>query len=178
MKLNIVTKLLAIGLLMVVGTSCDQLKSLIKLNIDTQYDIDVPISLNAAGSEIGSDTISLADDKEVEENLEYLTDIAINSIKLSITSYSGTAAIYDVDLSSDDTSVVSLKDVNIPELFESKEVIVIKDAAALKDISKKLLKNKQVKLDFKAINKSGAPVTADFNIHCVIDAKVSASPIK
>lgn len=178
MKTVSLLKFVAMFIAMFALVSCEEIKDLIDIDVDGQYAIDVPISLTEAESGIAENVeLSLSEDADINEYIDLLKEITINSFEVSVTSYSGSDAVFDLELKIDDKTIFSQNDVNITEIYENEQVIRIDDQATLNSVAAALLKNKKINVDCSATSKSGE-VTADFNLHCVINLTITANPLQ
>ena len=153
-------------------TGC--IKDLLDVNFDTSASIALPVEIDGDGSGSKEVLFSIESDAQVKKYSKYIESVTVKSFTVSLPSYSGSTAVYDLRLSVDGMTVADLKDVDLAAMNARGETISVEDAQILTAIGNNLLKNKTIKVAGEAATKSGK-VTAAFNVRC--DMSITANPL-
>ncbi len=145
--MKITKKISFLLLVMITAFSCDDLDELTEFDItegfSTSFNIDLPDlgeGLPASISETA--TIDISSVQEIQNNLDLIQNIAINSLTYEIRDFTGVegATVTEASLSFNGTSI-SVSDINLQESDDTDTVYVIEDSTLLNSIANDLKNN-------------------------------------
>ncbi len=160
-------------------TSCEQLKSLADVDINTNYIVDIPVKLVSADAQSTSFSMSLADVDELDEYFDLLKDLTISDIELSVLSYQGDIYTGDLELTADGATLWHKDDViasNIEPFKLKSDANLDKDVLA--KLAKKLLNKESVKGGLNVESDNSDPITASFTVRCKFILDITANVLK
>ncbi|GAE16435.1 hypothetical protein IX307_002817 [Bacteroides pyogenes] len=159
-----------------VCSGCDKVKDLANVKFQSEAQIDIPVRLNNDTSGDEQITVSLESNPKIKEYIDYLENITVKSVIVSLPDYKGSDATYDLILKIDGSTICKEDNVNLPEMKRQGTTITVAEQAVLKRIEKNLLNNKKINVYGAAESKVGA-VTANFTVRCVIKMELTANPL-
>ena len=145
--MKITKKISFLLLVMITAFSCDDLDELTEFDItegfSTSFNIDLPDlgeGLPASISETA--TIDISSVQEIQNNLDLIQNIAINSLTYEIRDFTGVegATVTEASLSFNGTSI-SVSDINLQESDDNNTVYEIEDLTLLNSIASALQNN-------------------------------------
>ena len=169
-------KLFTILAAFAIFSGCDKLKELTDVNLNSEVKIDIPVKLNNDTSGEDQLEVKLSQAEELKDYINYLKNIKVTSLVVSVPAYNGSNAIYDLELKIDGSTVYKGNNVNVPEMKRQGTTINVAEQDVFDRIGKNLLNNKKIVVRGIAETTSGA-VTANFTVRCTIKMKITANPL-
>ena len=151
-------------------TSFDVTDSLTEtLNVDVPDNNGNPIDF------VASETFDISSNQQINDNLDQLDNVEINSISYEISNFSGPedATITDGSISFGNT-IITVSDINLDEANTNNTTFEIDDDAKLSAISNNLENNTTVNVTYDA-SVDTTPVT--FDMIMTIDYTVTINPL-
>lgn len=165
-------KILFIAAVVLIAYSCSLIEKFTELDIESEMKLSYKIELDETDNTIDEeDIVSLEDDEDLDEYLDNLEKIQVDSIKLSITEYSGpetcaisgTLSYAKMDGTGGD-SFHELTNFDIKGYFDSAEMYkILYDTDKIVAFSNLLLEEKSLKVFLKG-TATDAPVTFKLNV--------------
>ncbi len=159
-------------------TSCDEIKSLVDLELKTNYIVDVPVQLVNADAQSAAFNMSLSDVEDLNEYLDAIKDLAITDIEVSILNYKGDDYTGAMEITADGASLWSRNDVVASAI---KPFTLIDDPNLDQDvlfqIAAKLLENQTVRGGVKVKFDRTEPMNTSFTIRCKFMLDVTVNPL-
>ncbi|MGC1473650.1 MAG: hypothetical protein WA775_13740 [Psychroserpens sp.] len=131
-------------------TSCDELDELTEIDITQDFSTTVNVVLeeDSEGEPVSiteTSIIDLASNQDIQDNLDAIEDVQINSITYQINNYVGAEDIVVTNASLNfDTTVISVADINLLESDTNNTVYTISDSAQLNAIAAYLEDNSSI----------------------------------
>jgi len=159
-------------ILLIIGTfhSCDEVEEL--ATFDITQDFNTTINVNLPEDSQGqpqswsqSSSIDIASNEVVQENLDRIEDVTVNSLSFQISNFSGPAdaTVTDATLSFDNT-VINLDPILLEEADANNTVFVVGDATTYDAIAQYLEDNQVISPVINA-TVSSTPVVFDVIIN-------------
>ncbi len=159
-------------------TSCEQLKSLADVEVNTNYIVDVPVKLVNADMQSASFSMSLSEVDDLSKYLDLLKDLTISDIELSVLGYQGDVYSGGLELTVDGATLWYSDDViasNIDSFSLRNDANL--DEGVLSQVAMKLLSNESVRGGLIVNSDSSDPITANFTVRCKFILEVIANPL-
>ena len=181
MKINIIRNTVAAIALVMVGTSCDKVKDLADVDIDTDFEESFSINVitptepdsSAMFTETGKVDLN---DGEVADYVDNLKDLKVTKAKLIFDNYVGPASAEmsgQIDLGGG--YMMDIPPTNIQDVFaNTQEVDLTPQAGAFNYMKDQLLSQKMISYTVNG-RLSEVPVMADFRL--VYSVEVTANPL-
>ena len=132
---------------MITAFSCDELDELTEFDItedfSTSFNIDIPDEGEGMPASImETETIDISSVQEIQDNLDLIQNISINSLSYEIRDFTGVegATVTEASLSFNGTSI-SVSDINLQESDDTNTVYEIADSTLLNSIASDLENN-------------------------------------
>jgi hypothetical protein len=151
-------------------TGCEKIKDATSVKVDTNFDIDFPVTVaevktTEAGAFNVSESITLADNPDLEAYLSKIDDITLSNLVITITGLTEGQTINSVSLDADEIgNVLTLTDITSTNNSFTPEV----SASILNQMGDKLRDDGTLTLTVSG-NTSGS---MSFVISCNMDARV------
>lgn len=171
--MKIFTKLSVLLLMMIAVTSCDDLDELTEFDITEDFSTTFSI-VAAEGSEgtfSQTSSINLASNQQIQDNLNLLQDVTINSLTYEISNYVGAEGlkITSASINFSGTSI-SVSDIDLKQSDDNNTVYPIADAAQLNAIANDLQSNTEITATVTG-SVDGTPV--EFDVIVTLDVTVT-----
>ena len=170
----------ALLLLFIMATACDEIDDLTEFDINesftTTFNVNIPENENEEElSFTESSIIDLGQVQEINDNLDFIQNVTVNSISFEITNFSGAedADLTNVTLAFG-TRVISFSNIGLQEADTNNTLYTIDDAADLSAISNALESNPVLSVELSA-GITNTP--AVFDVVVTVDAKVTIDVI-
>jgi hypothetical protein len=166
--MKITKKISLLLLVMITAFACDELDELTEFDItedfSTTFNLDVPADAPSM-TWTKSSTIDIASNTEIQNNLDLIQDVNLNTLTFEIDNYVGEAGIMvtETSLSFGDT-IITVADVDLKESDDNNTVTTIGDTAQLNAIADLLQSNSAITATATGAV-SGAPVNFDVIIN-------------
>ena len=172
--MKIFTKISILLVMMISVSSCDELDELTEFDItedfSATFNVDVPADAPTLtwGQE---QTIDLATNQEIQDNLNLLQNVTLNSLTFEIDDYVGEAGIMITEASLIfGGTTISVSDIDLKASDDNNVVTSIGNASQLIDIANVLQNNTSITAEVTG-TVSGAPV--NFNVKVNLDVTVT-----
>jgi hypothetical protein len=148
--MNITKKISLLLFVILSAFSCDELDELTEFNItegfSTSFNIDLPdLGEGMPASITETATIDISSVQEIQDNLDLIQNIAINSLTYEIRDFTGAedATITEASLSFNGTSI-SVSNINLQESDDNNTVYEIEDTTLFNSIANDLGNNPEI----------------------------------
>jgi len=175
--MKIKTKLSVLLLVMITAFSCDDLDELTEFDITedftTTYNISVPEDSEGMPQSFSeSATIDIAENEEIQDNLDLLQDVTLNSLSYEIANFSGTqdATLTEATLNFGSVSI-SISNINLQQSDIDNTIYEIADTSLLNAIADALENNIAINTSVTG-TVSATPVVFDIIINLDVTATV------
>ncbi len=160
-------------------TSCEQIKSLADINLDTNYIVDIPVQLIKSDAQGASFSMSIASIDELKQYLDKLEGLTITDIELCVLNYQGDDYSGDLELVTDGATLWSREDVVASEIepFRLKSDDNL-NRDTLNRLAKKLLNKESVEGGLNVTSDSADPVSASFTVRCKFLLEITVNPLE
>lgn len=156
--------------------SCDKVDELTDFDVTSDFEATVNVNLieDSEGASIGfekSKTINIASNEEIEENLDLIEEVSINSFTYQFMNYEGPDGGTLSDASITVAGVtIAIDDVDIDAASSAGTVYALEDTSLIEAIANTLKDNPEVTITLAATI-SSSPVS--FDVTATLDATVT-----
>ncbi|WP_282030642.1 hypothetical protein [Winogradskyella eximia] len=175
--MKIKTKLSVLLLIMITAFSCEDLDELTEFDITedftTTYNISVPEDSEGMPQSFSeSATIDIAENEEIQDNLDLLQDVTLNSLSYEIANFSGAqdATLTEATLNFGSVSI-SISNINLQQSDIDNTIYEIADTSLLNAIADALENNIAINASVTG-TVSATPVVFDIIINLDVTATV------
>tara|TARA_R110002111_G_scaffold18_5_gene206 strand:+ start:1921 stop:2499 length:579 start_codon:yes stop_codon:yes gene_type:complete len=175
--MKIKTKLSVLLLVMITAFSCEDLDELTEFDITedftTTYNISVPEDSEGMPQSFSeSTTIDIAENEEIQDNLDLLQDVTLNSLSYEIANFSGAqdATLTEATLNFGSVSI-SISNINLQQSDIDNTIYEIADTSLLNAIADALENNIAINASVTG-TVSATPVVFDIIINLDVTATV------
>lgn len=175
--MKIKTKLSVLLLVMITAFSCDDLDELTEFDITedftTTYNISVPEDSEGMPQSFSeSATIDIAENEEIQDNLDLLQDVTLNSLSYEVANFSGAqdATLTEATLNFGSVSI-SISNINLQQSDIDNTIYEIADTSLLNAIADALENNIAINASVTG-TVSATPVVFDIIINLDVTATV------
>jgi hypothetical protein len=175
--MKIKTKLSVLLLVMITAFSCEDLDELTEFDITedftTTYNISVPEDSEGMPQSFSeSATIDIAENEEIQDNLDLLQDVTLNSLSYEIANFSGAqdATLTEATLNFGSVSI-SISNINLQQSDIDNTIYEIADTSLLNAIADALENNIAINASVTG-TVSATPVVFDIIINLDVTATV------
>ena len=175
--MKIKTKLSVLLLVMITAFSCEDLDELTEFDITedftTTYNISVPEDSEGMPQSFSeSATIDIAENEEIQDNLDLLQDVTLNSLSYEVANFSGAqdATLTEATLNFGSVSI-SISNINLQQSDIDNTIYEIADTSLLNAIADALENNIAINASVTG-TVSATPVVFDIIINLDVTATV------
>lgn len=168
--MKIKTKFSFVLLIMTVVFSCDELDELTEFDVTEDFSTSINISVPEDSEGMSqtfseSATIDIASNQEIQDNLDLIENVSLNSLTYEISNFTGAegAIITEASVSFNGSSI-SVSDINLQESDTNNTIYEIADSTLLNNIANALENNPEITLSVTG-NVNATPVTFDVIIN-------------
>ena len=160
--------------------SCDELDELTEFDINENFNTTIKVALPAdsegeAVTLAETAVIDIAGNQDIQDNLNLIQDVVINSITFEIDSYVGADDITVTNATlSFATTVINISDINLKQSDDANTVYTINDAAGLSAIGNFLENNSSLNATLSGTISS---TPAQFNVKITMDTTVTIDAV-
>jgi hypothetical protein len=175
--MKITTKVGALLLLMVTAFSCNDLDELTEFDVTQDFsrtfNVSVPEGAEGEPQSINqTSTIDITANQAIEQNIDLVQDISINSLTYEIINFSGSEdAILSNGVLTFGSSTISVPNINIQQSDLDNTVYIINDTSVLSAIANDLENNSMVDISVTG-TVSATPVVFDVLVNVDITATI------
>jgi hypothetical protein len=173
--MKITKKLSLLFLVMITALSCDELDELTEFDITDDFSTTVTISTDdTEGSFNQSATIDLASNQDIQDNLELIQSVSVNSLNYEINNFVPGEGAEDAIITSASltlgSTVISVSNINLKASDDNNIVYEVENSSLLNAIANALASNTAITASVSGTVDS-VPVT--FDVIITIDVKVT-----
>lgn len=158
-------------------TGCDEVDELTEFDIRENFSTTINVNLpnDSQGQEASINefaSIDISDYPEIEDNLNLVESISINSITYEIDNYSGIVGAIVTNASfTFNGDTISIEDLNLEESDANNTIYELNDEVAFNSISQMLLNSSELSFGVTG-TVSGTPVSFDVKVNFDITVTV------